>query len=70
MPEFQLYDLAADPGEKTNLVGEHPERVATMKTAMEEAIKRGRTTPGPDLQNDVEVAMIKQLPPLKRKPKE
>lgn len=70
MPEFQLYDLAADPGEKTNLVAEQPERVATMKAAMEAAIKRGRTTPGPDLQNDVEVAMIKPLPPLKRKPKE
>ncbi len=70
LPEFQLYDLSTDPGEKTNLAAEQPDRVATMKAAMEEAIKRGRTTPGPDLQNDVEVVLIKPLPPLKRKAKE
>jgi hypothetical protein len=31
MPEFQLYDLASDPGEKTNLVADHPDRVTKMK---------------------------------------
>lgn len=58
MPEFQLYDLATDPGEKRNLVGEHADRVARMKGMIEEAIRRGRTTSGGDLTNDVEVAMI------------
>ncbi len=62
MPEFQLYDLATDPGEKTNLVGQHPDRVAKMKAMMEEAIARGRTTPGEALKNDVEVTLIKPLP--------
>lgn len=70
MPEIQLYDLAADPGEKTNLSTGHPDRVLKMKAAMEVAIQQGRTTPGPELQNDVEITMIKPLPPLKRKAKE
>jgi hypothetical protein len=69
MPEFQLYDLAADPGEKNNLVAEHPDRVAKMKAMMEEAIARGRTTPGEMLKNDVEVAMVKALSPVKAKGK-
>ncbi len=62
MPDFQLYDLSADPGETTNLVAEHPDRVAKMKAAMEEAIARGRTTPGPELRNDVEIVLVKPLP--------
>lgn len=69
MPEFQLYDLAADPGEKNNLVAEHPDRVAKMKAMMEEAIARGRTTPGEMLKNDVEISMIKPLPTVKTKGK-
>jgi arylsulfatase A-like enzyme len=68
-PEFQLYDLATDPGEKTNLVEQHPDRVAKMKAKMEEAIARGRTTPGPELKNDVEIVMIKPVPPAKAKGK-
>jgi arylsulfatase A-like enzyme len=69
MPEFQLYDLATDPGERTNLVAAHPERVAKMKAMMEEAIAHGRTSQGPDLKNDVEVALIKALPTAKGKAK-
>lgn len=69
MPEFQLYDLAKDPGETTNLVTDHPDRVAKMKAMMEEAIARGRTTPGPDLRNDVDIVMIKPVPKAKGKAK-
>jgi arylsulfatase A-like enzyme len=69
MPEFQLYDLAKDPGETTNLVTDHPDRVAKMKAMMEEAIARGRTTPGPDLRNDVDIVMIKPVPKAKGKGK-
>ncbi len=66
LPDFQLYDLSVDPGEKNNLVANHPGRVAKMKAAMEEAIDRGRTTAGPDLPNDVEIVLIKPLPKPKR----
>lgn len=59
LAEFQLYDLSTDPGEKTNLVEKHPERVTRMKAAMEKAIARGRTTPGADQKNDAEVLLVK-----------
>lgn len=59
MPPFQLYDLASDLGEETNLAEAQPERVARMRMAMEAAIARGRTTPGPDLRNDVEIELVK-----------
>lgn len=32
-PAWELYDLAADPGEKQNLIEQHPELAASMKTA-------------------------------------
>jgi arylsulfatase A-like enzyme len=60
LPDVQLYDLATDPGETTNLVTTHPDRVATMTADLKRDIDRGRTTPGPDQANDVPIAMIKQ----------
>ncbi len=63
LPEFQLYDLASDPGETNNLAAAHPDRVARMKAAMEESIARGRSTPGPPLKNDVGIELIKPVPP-------
>ena len=41
----QLYDLAADPGETTNLYSQHPERVAAMKAKLEELKASGRSAP-------------------------
>lgn len=66
LPDFQLYNLADDPGEETNLVDQHPERVAQMKAAMEKAIAQGRTTPGPEQKNAVDVKLIKPIPRPKR----
>ncbi|MCO6459726.1 MAG: arylsulfatase [Pirellulaceae bacterium] len=60
LPKFQLYDLASDPGEKNNLVGEHPERVARMQAALEDAIARGRSTPGTEQKNDAPIVLIKR----------
>lgn len=65
LPEWQLYDLAKDPGEKNNLVAQQPERVAAMKASLEQVIARGRSTAGPDLKNDVPVLLIKKTPAKK-----
>lgn len=67
LPEFQLYDLAADPGETTNLAAQQPEKVAAMKAVLETLIARGRSTPGPDGANDVPIQLIKSTPPAKAK---
>lgn len=67
LPEFQLYDLDADPGETKNLVAAHPDRVTAMRAMLEEAIARGRTTPGPDQANDAPIVVVKPKPTPKRK---
>ncbi len=41
----QLYDLAADPGERTNLFSEHPNRVKAMKARLEELKSSTRSAP-------------------------
>jgi arylsulfatase A-like enzyme len=41
----QLYDLAKDPGETTNLYFEKPEMVEELKAKLEEAKKSGRSAP-------------------------
>jgi arylsulfatase A-like enzyme len=60
LPDVQLYDLAADPGETTNLATEHPDRVALMTAMLQRDIDHGRTTPGPDQPNDVPITIDKQ----------
>lgn len=59
----QLYNLQEDLGETTNLSSRYPERVTEMQAQMEELITRGRSTPGPTTQNDVEVIRY-PLPPI------
>jgi arylsulfatase A-like enzyme len=39
----QLYDLAADPGERTNLAGKLPAKVAEMEARLADIRKRGRS---------------------------
>lgn len=68
LPPVQLFDLAADPGEQSNLATKHPERVEKMSATLQRMIEEGRTTPGPALKNDVPVEMIKPIPsPPKKK---
>jgi arylsulfatase A len=69
LPEFQLYNLKSDPGETQNLLADHPDRVATMKAALETAIAQGRTTPGPQQSNDTEILLLKPTPTAKAKAK-
>ncbi|QTN34341.1 arylsulfatase [Akkermansiaceae bacterium] len=52
---LQLYDLSKDIGETQNLAATMPERVLRMSDLLENLIKRGRSTPGPEQDNDVEV---------------
>ncbi|MCA9241098.1 MAG: arylsulfatase [Planctomycetales bacterium] len=59
LPKVQLYNLADDPGEETNVASQHPERVQELSDCLSSAINRGRTTPGPTQPNDVEVVVYK-----------
>jgi arylsulfatase A len=51
----QLYNLASDIGEKRNVASEYPERVKQMQELLESLVVKGRSTPGTDQPNDVEV---------------
>lgn len=44
-PQGQLYDLARDPGEKTNVWAEHPEIVARLTALLAAQQQAGRTRP-------------------------
>ncbi len=46
MPPVQLYDLAVDEGETTNVQDQHPEIVEELRTVLADYILRGRSTPG------------------------
>jgi arylsulfatase A-like enzyme len=52
LPPFQLFNLAADPGETKNLAGKNPEIAENLARLLANAIKSGRTTPGPKQSND------------------
>ena len=61
LPEYQLYDMAADPGEQRNLVEEHPEVVSELTAHFRRIVSRGRSTPGEPQRNDGP-SWWKQLP--------
>ncbi|MBL9205519.1 MAG: arylsulfatase [Opitutaceae bacterium] len=44
-PDPQLYDLETDPGETNNLAARQPERVATLRTQLEQIRTSGRSRP-------------------------
>jgi len=43
VPQFQLFDLAKDPNESTNVIAQYPEIGERMKRRLEEIIAAGRT---------------------------
>ena len=47
-PPVQLFDLEADPGERTNLQDKHPDIVKALTDELQSFVDRGRSTPGPD----------------------
>jgi arylsulfatase A-like enzyme len=45
VPRFQLFNLADDPGEKTNVMGKHPELAAKLTERLDAYIRSGRSRP-------------------------
>ena len=65
----QLYNLADDIGETKNLAAAMPEKVAEMNALLEKLIADGRSTPGAQQQNDVQVQRYPIKPPTASKKK-
>ena len=51
----QLYNMATDRNETTNLIDDKPEIATRLRESLEKIIADGRTTPGPKQDNDVPV---------------
>lgn len=61
LPEVQLYNLANDPGETTNLCAAHPEIVNRLTKLLGQYIANGRSTRGEQQANDVPVKFQKPI---------
>ena len=59
-PLLQLYDMTQDIGEQSNRVQDHPEVVQRLLELLRHQVSRGRSTPGPDQTNDIEVTIEKR----------
>lgn len=57
-PEGQLYHMGNDPGETKNAYEKKPEVVTQLLTLLKQDVNRGRSTDGPDVENDVPVEKI------------
>jgi arylsulfatase A-like enzyme len=57
LPDAQLYDLAADPGETNNLVAARRADALRLAALLRRYVAEGRSTPGPAQRNDVEVKL-------------
>ncbi|TWU38372.1 sulfatase family protein [Novipirellula artificiosorum] len=62
LPPVQLYDLEADPKERSNLQASHPELVQQLTEELRQIIERGRSTPGPKQPNHADVSWWAGLP--------
>jgi arylsulfatase A len=59
--EGQLYNLRADPAQKTNLHSAEPARVRELQKLLDKYRREGRSTPGPAQQNDPSPAEAAKL---------
>jgi arylsulfatase A len=51
-PQRELYDLDADPGERTNIIAQHADIASRLTERITAIVQKGRTTPGADQAND------------------
>ncbi|MBA4188865.1 MAG: arylsulfatase [Planctomycetaceae bacterium] len=56
----ELYNLATDPAQKTNLYATETAKVNELAALMERYVTEGRSTPGPKQKNDVDVSWDKR----------
>ena len=63
LPPIQLYNLASDPGERTNVQEQHPDEAARLTRLLEKYVTDGRSTPGMPRKNDRPVVLKKPAPP-------
>jgi arylsulfatase A len=66
LPPVQLYDLAADPGERINIEAQHPELVRALISQLERVVENGRSTPGAPQLNNGAVDIWRGRPPYKQ----
>jgi len=59
LPPIQLYDLAADIGERDNVQAKHPEIVARLKALLEKYVADGRSTGGAPQENTTPVTTMR-----------
>jgi arylsulfatase A-like enzyme len=60
LPPMQLYDLARDEAETTNVAAEHPQVVEELQALLKRYIDEGRSTPGAAQKNDVAIEVNKK----------
>ncbi len=63
LPPVQLYDMAADAGEKVNLQDQYPEVVTRLTALLEKYVAEGRSTPGPPQANTGAVEIRRVVKP-------
>ena len=51
MPAYQLYDLSDDVGERHNVIDEHPDIFASLRSELKREVLMGRSTPGKPQRN-------------------
>jgi arylsulfatase A-like enzyme len=56
----ELYNLAQDPAQQTNLYAAQPDKVKELAAVLERYVTDGRSTPGPKQTNDVDVTWDKR----------
>lgn len=65
-PDFQLYDLNADPGEQVNLWDKQPEIVERLLAQLKQDVFSGRSTEGPKSDNDVDGIVLWKSRPVSK----